>query len=504
VADVVDAAVCASLGDAVMTTTLAAIHDRADGRTAVRSATTRWSSRELVEAAAAVAREFERHDVRVAALAADNGPEWLSIDIGAQLAGVTLVPLPGFFSAEQIAHALQDSGADALIDAATAPPAGEFPNATSPAAAPFFRGLRLQRLTPVATPALPAGTAKISYTSGTTGRPKGVCLTQNGMDTVAQSLRSVVAELGVTRHLCVLPLATLLENVAGVYAPLQDGAEVIVPSLRETGLAGANGFDVSTLLRCLDTYRPESIILLPQLLAALVAAIEQGAKRPSDLRFIAVGGAHVSPALLERADRVALPVYEGYGLTECCSVVSLNSPAARRAGSVGRPLPHARVTLDAQAEIHVGGPAVCGYVGSDTMPTSIATGDLGRFDADGFLHVNGRRKNVFITSFGRNVSPEWVETELIEQAPIGQAAVFGEARPWNVAVIAPRAANVTPAEVQAAIERVNRRLPDYARIGDWLCAAEPFTQRNGLATANGRNRRTAIWQTYGNRIDSFY
>jgi long-subunit acyl-CoA synthetase (AMP-forming) len=301
----------------------------------------------------------------------------------------------------------------------------------------------------------------------------------------------------------VLPLATLLENIAGVYAPWAAGAEVVVPGALETGLSGAARFDVAALLRCLDAYRPQSIILVPQLLAALVAALERGAPRPTSLAFVAVGGARVSRALLERADRLGLPVYEGYGLTECASVVALNTPAARRIGSVGRPLPHVDLTVDTGGEIHVGGAALGGYVGGEHVPRRFATGDLGHLDADGFLHVSGRRKNLFITSFGRNVSPEWVEAELGDEAPVAQAAVFGEARPWNVAVVVPRP-TATHAELEAAIDAANRRLPDYARVGDWITADEPFAPANGQLTSNGRNRRSAIWNRYRWRLDGLY
>jgi long-subunit acyl-CoA synthetase (AMP-forming) len=350
---------------------------------------------------------------------------------------------------------------------------------------------------------LPAGAGKISYTSGTTGKPKGVCLRQASMDTVADSVRQAVEELKITRHLCVLPLATLLENIAGVYAPLMNGAEIAMPSAQETGLTGASRFDPALLLRCVEAYRAESIILVPQLLAAIVAALERGAPRPVSLELVAVGGGRVSPALLSRADRLGLPVYEGYGLTECASVVALNTPAARRIGSVGRPLPHAEVTIDAHGEIHVAGTAVSGYVGDTQAPKHFPTGDLGHFDADGFLHVSGRTKNMFITSFGRNVSPEWVEAELCEEPAIAQAAVFGEARPWNVAVIVP-VPGAQREQLRSAIEAANRRLPDYARVGDWIVAARPFTPGNSELTTNGRNRRTAIWARYRLELDALY
>ncbi|HLF12418.1 MAG TPA: AMP-binding protein [Gammaproteobacteria bacterium] len=462
--------------------------------------------RDLLHTANAISRSIEQHRIRVLALAVDNGADWVAADLAAQIAAVTLVPLPAFFSAEQVRHAVADSGADGLIvDARFSRHRAETASGIK-TLADLGDDLRLLRTSRVGSAVrLPAGTAKISYTSSTTGHPKGVCLSQSAMDSVAQSLWSATAQLELTRHLCLLPLATLLENIAGVYAPLRNGAEIAVPSLREIGFEGSTGIDMQRFLACISNYEPNSIILLPQTLLALVTALEKGAPRPKSLRFAAVGGARVSTALLERADRVGLPVYEGYGLTECASVVALNTPTARRIGSVGRVLPHARIRIDAHSQIHVGGATMSGYAGeTQCAPHEIATGDIGHIDAEGFLHISGRRKNIFITSFGRNVSPDWVETELTRQHPIAQAALFGEARPWNVAVLVPTTEAAGSDEIQAAVDEINTELPDYARVGEWIRADERFTAANGLLTANGRNRRAAIWGRYGCRIDARY
>jgi long-chain acyl-CoA synthetase len=468
---------------------------------AVRSGDHTLTYRTFAQRANEMARQLEARDVGVAALVADNGPEWLVVDLAAQLAGTAVVPLPPFFTREQIAHALTNSRADTLIADPSLAPLLDF-GKLEPLGA-LDGALAWCRLRASSISALPAGTAKVSYTSGTTGTPKGVCLRQASMDAVADSLHRAVADLNVRRHLCVLPLATLLENIAGVYAPLMKGAEIVVPGATETGLLGAARFDPAALLRCIGKYGAESIILVPQLLAALVAVLERGAPHPATLKLVAVGGGRVSPALLERADRLRLPVFEGYGLTECASVVALNRPAARRIGSVGRPLSHAEVTIDAEGEIHVAGAATSAYVGCTRTSRSLATGDLGYFDTDGFLHVTGRRKNMFITSFGRNVSPEWVESELCEEPAIAQAAVFGEARPWNVAVIVP-APGTQDDELRSAIETANRRLPDYARVNDWVVAVRPFTPDNGELTTNGRIRRSAILARYRSELDALY
>jgi len=250
-------------------------------------------------------------------------------------------------------------------------------------------------------------------------------------------------------------------------------------------------------------FGPQTLHRLPQMLAALnrTAAVDPWSDCP--LRFAAVGGGRVAAAELEEAHAHGIPAYEGYGLSECHSVVSLNTPGDSRPGSAGRPLSHARVRIAADGEILVSGAVMRGYLEeadeADEACGEIATGDLGRIDSDGFLHVQGRKKNLFITAFGRNVSPEWVESELLHEAPIAQVLVWGEALPRNGAVIVP-AGPVSPDAVQAAIEAANRRLPDYARVGAWLFADAPFRPQAGELTANGRLRRDALLARYGSRL----
>ena len=460
----------------------------------------------LYDRARLLANRLRRHCVGVLAIAADNSMDWPIIDIGARIAGTALVPLPLFFSPEQLQHVLRDSGATAIaLDSAAAPLATRL---DAQAVGTLTHDIGLWRLWRPGARRVPTSIAKISYTSGTTGAPKGVCLDQDTQDRVAKSLCAATESIEIDRHLCLLPLATLLENIAGVYAPILRGATIALPSLSETGLHGASNLDIVALLACLEREQPQSIIVLPQMLAALVAAVEGGARLPSTLRFIAVGGGCVARTLLERADRLGLPVYEGYGLTECASVVALNTPEARRIGSVGRPLRHAQVRIDDRGEIFVAGAVMSGYLSDaesgHAPPSEIATGDLGHLDSDGYLHITGRRKNVFITSFGRNVSPEWVEAALAGTASIAQAALFGEARPWNVAVIVPGSRDDRNARLVHDIERTNADLPGYARVHRWILADEPFTTTNGLLTANGRIRRSAVWARYGARIDACY
>ena len=429
--------------------------------------------------------------MRVLGLLADNGPDWVAVDLDAEAAGIPLVPLPTFFTPAQLAHAVAATGMDALY----------CPSESTARALGFHRENDLPWYSREAPPVpLPPGTAKITFTSGTTGAPKGVCLSAAAQRAVARSLAEATRGLGVERHLCLLPLAVLLENIAGIYAPLAAGAQWIAPPLAEVGMSGSAGFDPRACLAAIEHHEAHSVILLPQMLLSLVNALEKQ-PRSLPLRFVAVGGARVSPALIERARSLGLPVYQGYGLSECASVVALNTPEADRRGSVGRPLPHQRVRIAEDGEILVSGQGFLGYVGERFSREEFPTGDLGSLDSDGFLHVEGRRKHMLITSFGRNVAPEWPEAELLAGGALAQAAVFGEGRPQLCAVLVAAPAS-SDAAIAAQVGAANARLPDYARIAQWVRAESPFAPQNGLATANGRVRRDAVWERYRERFDA--
>jgi long-subunit acyl-CoA synthetase (AMP-forming) len=320
---------------------------------------------------------------------------------------------------------------------------------------------------------------------------------------VAASLAQVIDLPGV-RHLCLLPLATLLENVGGVYAPLLSGGEVLLPPLADVGLHGSSGLDVARLTGAIDHHLPHSLILVPALLQALVAAIHRGWRPPGSLRFVAVGGARVAPALIEAARRGGLPVYEGYGLSECASVVSLNTPGADRPGSAGRPLPHVSVTVE-DGELVVAGSGFLGYLGAPQgwHPQQVRTGDLGHLDADGYLHVHGRRDNLIVTAFGRNVSPEWVEAALLAGPLIHEAVVFGSGQPRCVALIGAPPASGDQA-IDTWVRRANASLPDYARIAAWARLPAALAATPGLLTGNGRPRRAAIAAHYADTLSALY
>jgi long-subunit acyl-CoA synthetase (AMP-forming) len=381
-------------------------------------------------------------------------------------------------------------------------------------------------------------TQKITFTSGSTGQPKGVCLSADTQWQVAQSLIAAVSPWlqprehahetsPLPRHLCLLPLPTLLENIAGVYAPLFAGGEVWVASAPLRGFEGSRLTDPARLLRLISAVAPKSLILVPELLQFLVHACRQGWQAPSSLQFIAVGGARVAPDLLLMAQQCGLPVFQGYGLSECGSVVALSNYDALAANhasnaadgqrlldSVGKVLPHTQVEIR-DGEIYVKS-AFLGYLG-DPVATQgaatdgwVATGDLGFVDADGYLFVQGRRKNLLISSFGRNIHPEWVEGELLKSGLIHQAMVVGDGQPYCAALIVVNpavlsqlvqasgvdAADETAQEllIQGWIDKVNQQLPDYAQVRRWHRVQLPFSTHDQTLTDNHRPRRAQIMQ----------
>lgn len=462
--------------------------------------------RSLNRAVITLAAWLRVEGARVVALALENGPAWMIADLAVLAARLVCVPVPPFFSAAQQHHLLRDAGVDCILtdrpDSFAALQDAR-PRATGGEEVMLgeWRCVRLH-IAPSGPRRLPPDTAKITYTSGTTGTPKGVCLRSSTLDTVAREL-AVACELQrADRHSSLLPLSTLLENV-GLYAHLLAGGCCTLRPLTGIATAGA-GLDGRCLLERLAEDDATTSILVPEMMRALVQAMEHGAARPPALRLLAVGGAPVSRRLLARAMSRGLPVYEGYGLSECGSVVALNTPRASKPGTVGRPLPHVALKFSATSEILVRGATFAGYVGevgrSDEWH---ATGDCGHLDEDGYLQLTGRGKNIFITSYGRNVSPEWVESELTAQSAIGQAWVHGEARPWNVAVIAARA-GATAAEIDGAIREANAALPEYARVQRWVAASAPFSTANGQLTANGRLRRDALVAAYGPLLQQLY
>jgi len=448
-------------------------------------------------------------DANAVGLLLDNSLAWAILDLACLSLRQPCIPIPSFFSDAQILHAIDDSGLDYLItdQAERIELILKFSSKEILSKTEFsLLGKHLIQFNFLpSSHYLPKNTAKVTYTSGTTGNPKGVCLSEESMFNVANSLKLATQASDNDAHLCLLPLSTLLENIAGIYVPLLSGACIYVPSLTDIGFAGSSKICFEKMLQVIHQSQVTTLIMTPELLRGLLMAYEFGINIPTQLRFVAVGGALVAPALLAKAQQIGIPVYEGYGLSECASVVALNTSQANKKGSVGKPLPHVNCQIEEDGEISIKGGQLLGYTKAEHMAQNeyLATGDIGYLDEDGYLYITGRKKNIFITSFGRNVSPDWVERELTNNPAIFQAAVFGEAKPFNVAVIV-TSGSPSKQSIATALSNINQFLPDYAQVKKWVLARYPFSPQNGLATANFRLKRAEIYQQYQSEIEALY
>ena len=412
----------------------------------------RYTRRQMLHAAACIASALpaQARPPKVGVVM-HNGPEWVAADLALLDAGAVEVPVPLAFSAEQAAHLLQDVDL-CLVDAAGERRLAEWLSSAGwgPTAHPKPLSVELDVL--LAQANLPAQriwtrepheVCKIIHTSGTTSRPKGVMIRSEGLSHLLRSLRKRSGAGHYRRYLSLVPLSLLIEQVTAVYLTFLDGGTLVfLPP--EQPLLGESGALASDMLGWLQQSRPTALTLPPALVQALLNACrarpdETPAQRCERMfgrpqaPFMACGGAPVAPEVLAALSELGLPVYEGYGLSENSSVVAWNTPGHFKAGTVGQPLDHVTVRLSADGELLVKSSSLfAGYANADPSSCEVDadgwlhTGDLAQIDDEGFVRILGRKKNLIITSNGRNVAPEWVESRYKSLSCVEQAVLFGD------------------------------------------------------------------------------
>ncbi len=414
-----------------------------------------------------------------------NSVEWAVACLAAGLAGKTVVPIPAFFSREQCAHLVRDAGITRIL----ATDAGAAKGSGLPVPADV---LSSRRESPESMPRGDGGL--IIYTSGSTGTPKGVRLVSGQALWSAQALADASGATADDKYLSLLPLPMLLEAVCGIMIPVLVGGSVFYDgAVAQSVAAGA----ASNIMASFERERPTTSVLVPQLLALYASQLAASGKRPPEsLRFVAVGGACLPSALSAAATRLGIPVFEGYGLSECSSVVAVNSPGASLPGSVGQPLDGLKVEIE-DGEIVVEGPSVMdGYLHGEAAPRRWRTGDMGHLDGEGFLTVYGRRDNLIVTPTGRNINPEWIETMLLGDLRIGACVLAQVGDPATLTVILVPSApaeswfqSASSEDIQRFLAKACQTAPEYARPKSACVVSRKEAAERALFTANGRIRR---------------
>ncbi len=409
------------------------------------------------------------------------------------------------------------------------------------------------------------------YTSGTGGRPKGVMLTHGSILANCMGAYHVLRDIGLGDEvfLSFLPLSHSYEHTTGQFFPISIGAQIYyaesverladnmaevrptimtaVPRLYETmhrrmlrAMDRAGGrrrrlFAAACDLGRRRYERPGSLSLLERLLdLAAEFLVRRRVRRRfgGRLKGLVSGGAALNYEIGVFFHALGVPILQGYGLTEASPVISVNPPGRVKLHTVGQPVRGVELRIAGDGEILVRGELVMkGYWRApDATEAAIRdgwlhTGDVGIVDADGYLQITDRKKDIIVLSGGDNVSPARIEGHLVLQPEIHQAMVHGDRQPHLVALLVPepdfvrnwangngRSADLATLAADpeflralgAAIDRVNANLSTIERIRRFAVAAEPFTIENAMLTPSLKIRRHKIREAYGGVLERLY
>jgi len=233
------------------------------------------------------------------------------------------------------------------------------------------------------------------------------------------------------------------------------------------------------------------------------------------LRFCLSGGAGLKVEIKELLHASGVLIIEGYGLTETSPTLTLNRPDAFRFDTVGKSLPSVELKLDTDGEILARGANVFAGYFKDATATAAAftddgwfrTGDVGRFTDDGFLQIVDRKKDILVTSGGKNIPPANIEARFVDDPVIERVVIYGDARPFLVAAVWVRP-EVPPAEratlVAARVDEINRVLPRYETIKRHFVVDAPLTVEDGTLTSSLKLRRKAVYERLRDRFEGLY
>jgi len=418
----------------------------------------------------------------------------------------------------------------------------------------------------------PDALATIIYTSGTTGEPKGVMLHHSQLES---NLKAAAVALEVSQDdvaLSFLPLShafermvayvyllcgvtlifaesfdtigrdvtlvkpTLLTGVPRVYEKLQ-------ARIMEKGLA-APGFRATLfkwglqagLARAHASLRGQTAGPIDRLQAALADRLvfeKVRAALGGRVRYLVSGSAPLAPSVAEFFHAVGLPIIEGYGLTETAPILTVNPPDAPRVGTVGRALPGVELKIAADGEILARGPNIMAGYYNKPQATADAlkdgwfhTGDVGTIDAEGYLAITDRKKDLLVTSGGKKIAPQPIETTLKRNPLIAEAVVLGDRRKYAAALIVPdfvalerrlkelgrppsdRTALVSRDDVvalyQEIVDALNLELSQFERIKKIAILPREFTIESGELTPTLKVKRKVVEERWREEIEKMY
>jgi long-chain acyl-CoA synthetase len=490
----------------------------------------RYTFRDVDEQARRVAAWLMERGLRVgdrAAVWALNTPEYAFLYFGAWIAGIVVVPIDVRTRQEVL---------DRFVTAAKPRLAFKSRLLEGHFGAPVAETFDLEDL-----PALVSGTpplsvlpdfasdslCEIAFTSGTTGVPKGVMLTHANLLAELAALRTAFPLERSYRALSVLPMSHAFEQVIDLLLAYSFGVRVTyVPRVNAV-----------TIGRALREERITCLVLVPQMLRMLFNAIEGRALRENKalwewahriadrlpfplrrllfrrvhhalgghLEFFGSGGAPLDLKLATAWERMGVPVLEGYGLTETSAASAINNWQARRLGTVGKPVPGVEMKIGEDGEILIRGPTVTpGYWENSELTSRsfldgwFRTGDIGSFDAEGFLRISGREAFKIVLPDGRNVYPEDVEQALNLHPLVKESVVVGVERDGAEAVHA-ALLTTAPERADEIVRETNRRLAAHQQIRGYTVWQEDDFPRTPILKVDRRAVRETVEQEAGTR-----
>ena len=468
-----------------------------------------------------------------------NVPEWPISDIGAIMAGGVGVGLYPTSSAEQVAYIINHSDAEfVLVDsqeqlekvinvrdqltkvrhiiALNAESGGEITNYRDLIARGHSERTRLAPLLKErAEGANSNDIAIMVYTSGTTGPPKGACLSHRYIINSVESLRATIPIFDSDVSFSYLPFCHVAERISGLYNRLYAGASAyFVDDLTRLGeyMLEVRPTVFASLPRFFEKIHARAVADMRQLPEAEWAHFKS--TRVKDyfggrIRLATSGGAPLPLEVAEFFAEAGLPILQAYGLTENVCV-AFNRPDNFKFGTVGPPMPGCEVRLADDKEILVRSEMMfSGYYKAPEETAKVfsdgwlLTGDLGEFDEDGFLKIVGRKKELIVTSTGKKVSPALLENMLKEHHSISQAMVYGEGKSYLVALITLNAFE-TRETIESIIERVNRRVSSTEAIKRFAILDRDFEIARDEITPTGKLKRDVITKEFQDVIDRLY